>query len=106
MITEIILPKLGQTMEEGTIVEWMKQEGDAVHHDDILFTVETDKAVMEVEAIADGFLRKILAPAGQTIPVLAVVALLTTSASEDISGYHTVQAQAEEDAGLPSAGGV
>ena len=98
MITEIILPKLGQTMEEGTIVEWLKREGDAVDRDDILFTVETDKAVMEVEATASGFLRRILAPAGQTIPVLAVVALLTTTAGEEVSGYHTTEAQAGEGA--------
>jgi pyruvate dehydrogenase E2 component (dihydrolipoamide acetyltransferase) len=100
MITEIILPKLGQTMEEGTIVEWLKQEGDAVHRDDILFTVETDKAVMEVEAAANGFLRKILVPTGQTIPVLATVALLTTTADEDISGYRATAALAGEAAAL------
>jgi pyruvate dehydrogenase E2 component (dihydrolipoyllysine-residue acetyltransferase) len=101
MITEIILPKLGQTMEEGTIVEWIKREGDAVHRDEILFTVETDKAVMEVEATAEGFLRKILVAIGQTVPVLAAVALLTTTADEEISGYHAAQAQAEEDEALP-----
>ncbi len=98
MITEIILPKLGQTMEEGTIVEWLKREGDAVHRDDILFTVETDKAVMEVEATANGFLRRILAPAGQTIPVLATVALLTTTADEEISSYRAPGAPAGEAA--------
>jgi pyruvate dehydrogenase E2 component (dihydrolipoamide acetyltransferase) len=100
MITEIILPKLGQTMEEGTIVEWIKQEGDAVHRDDILFTVETDKAVMEVEAAANGFLRKILVPTGQAIPVLATVALLTTTDDEDISGYRATAALAGEAATL------
>lgn len=96
MITEIILPKLGQTMEEGTIVEWLKQEGDTVHRDDILFTVETDKAVMEVEATANGFLRKILAPAGQTVPVLTTVALLSTTADEEVSGYRAPGMQAGE----------
>ena len=103
MITEIILPKLGQTMEEGTIVEWLKQEGDAVHRDDILFTVETDKAVMEVEATANGFLRKILVPAGQTLPVLAVVAFLTTTADEEISGYRAAEAQTREGVSLRPA---
>jgi pyruvate dehydrogenase E2 component (dihydrolipoyllysine-residue acetyltransferase) len=93
MITEIILPKLGQTMEEGTIVEWLKQEGDAIHRDEILFTVETDKAVIEVEATANGFLRKILVPAGQTVPVLAVVALLTATPDEEISGYRAAEPQ-------------
>lgn len=101
MITEIILPKLGQTMEEGTIVEWIKREGDAVRRDEILFTVETDKAVMEVEATADGFLRKILVPVGQTVPVLAAVALLTPTANEDISSYHAAQAHTEEGMAVP-----
>jgi len=87
MVREIILPKLGQTMEEGTIVEWLKQEGDPVQRGDVLFTVESDKATLEVEAPGRGFLRKILVPAGETCPVLTVVGLMTRDADEDISGY-------------------
>ena len=87
MITEVIMPKLGQTMEEGAIVEWVKQENDQVKRGDLLFTVESDKAVLEVEATARGFLRKILVPEGQTVPVLTVVALITREADEDISSF-------------------
>lgn len=87
MITEVILPKLGQTMEEGAIVEWLKNEGDPIKRGEVLFTVESDKAVLEVESTARGFLRKILVPAGQPVPVLTVVALITREADEDISGY-------------------
>jgi pyruvate dehydrogenase E2 component (dihydrolipoamide acetyltransferase) len=87
MITEVILPKLGQTMEEGAIVEWAKEEGDPVKRGDVLFTVESDKAVLEVEATARGFLRKILVPADQTVPVLTVVALITREADEPIERY-------------------
>ena len=87
MVTEVILPKLGQTMEEGTIVEWLKQEGEPVQRGEVLLMVETDKATLEVEAPAKGFLRKILVPVGQTIPVLTVVALITKTADEDISAY-------------------
>ena len=87
MVTEVILPKLGQTMEEGTIVEWLKQEGEPVQRGEVLFMVETDKATLEVEATARGFLRKILAPVGETVPVLTVVALITRTADEDISAY-------------------
>ena len=65
MITEVILPKLGQTMEEGSVVEWVKKEGDPIKRGDLLFTVESDKAVLDVEATARGFLRKILVPEGQ-----------------------------------------
>ena len=56
MATEVIMPVLGLTMESGTIVEWLKQEGDQVTEGEILFTVETDKSVMEVEAKASGTL--------------------------------------------------
>ncbi len=89
MVTEVILPKLGQTMEEGTIVEWVKQEGDLVQRGELLFVVETDKATLEVEASARGFLRKILMPTGRTVPVLTVVALITKTADEDISAYES-----------------
>jgi pyruvate dehydrogenase E2 component (dihydrolipoamide acetyltransferase) len=87
MITEIILPKLGQTMEKGTIVEWLKHEGDAVRRGDVLFTVETDKAVLEVEAQEPGFLRRILVPAGVEVPVMAVVALMSGEAAEELPAH-------------------
>ncbi|MFQ5813042.1 MAG: dihydrolipoamide acetyltransferase family protein [Anaerolineae bacterium] len=87
MVTEVILPKLGQTMEEGTIVEWLKQEGEPVQRGEVLFMVETDKATLEVEATARGFLRKILVPVGETVSVLTVVALITKTPDEDISAY-------------------
>lgn len=87
MIIDVILPKLGQTMDEGIIVEWFKREGDPVKRGDLLFTVESDKAVLEVEATQRGFLRKILVPEGQTVAVLKVVAIMTGKADEDISEY-------------------
>jgi pyruvate dehydrogenase E2 component (dihydrolipoamide acetyltransferase) len=87
MITEVILPKLGQTMEEGAIVDWVKEEGDPVARGDVLFTVESDKAVLEVEATARGYLRRILVPAGQNVPVLTVVGLITREADEPLEGY-------------------
>jgi pyruvate dehydrogenase E2 component (dihydrolipoamide acetyltransferase) len=89
MATEVILPKLGQTMEEGTIIEWLKQEGDPVQRGEVLFTLESDKATLEVESPGKGFLRKILVPAGEAVPVLAVVGLITRQVDEDISGYES-----------------
>jgi pyruvate dehydrogenase E2 component (dihydrolipoamide acetyltransferase) len=103
MITEVILPKLGQTMDEGAIVEWAKQEGDPVNRGDVLFTVESDKAVLEVEATARGFLRKILVQTGQTVPVLTVVAIITRKADEDISGYDDSGARVDKAAALEAA---
>ena len=84
MATEVILPKLGQTMEEGTIVEWLKQEGDEVQRGEVLFTVESDKATLEAESPGRGYLRKIMVPAGETVPVLTTVGLITRTLDEEI----------------------
>jgi pyruvate dehydrogenase E2 component (dihydrolipoamide acetyltransferase) len=85
MAAEVILPMLGETMNEGTIVAWSKNEGDVVKTGDVLYTVESDKATLEVEATAAGYLRNILAHAGMTVPVLSVVAYITTTPDEIVS---------------------
>jgi pyruvate dehydrogenase E2 component (dihydrolipoamide acetyltransferase) len=87
MIRDVILPKLGQTMEEGTIVEWLKEEGDPVERGEVLFTVESDKATLEVEALTGGYLRKILVPAGESVPVLTPVGLVSKEPDEDVAAY-------------------
>ncbi|MGQ9584621.1 MAG: dihydrolipoamide acetyltransferase family protein [Anaerolineae bacterium] len=87
MIHEVILPKLGQTMERGAIVRWLKGEGEEVRRGETLFTLESDKAVLEVEARASGVLRKVLVPAGVAVPVLTVVGLIAETMDEDISQY-------------------
>ncbi|MCJ7551089.1 MAG: 2-oxo acid dehydrogenase subunit E2 [Anaerolineae bacterium] len=84
MAYEIILPKLGQTVEEGRIVEWLKKEGDAVDRGDVLYTVETDKAVLDVEATRKGYLRKILVGEGELRPVLTVVGLITRNVDDPL----------------------
>ena len=68
MATEVLMPKLGLTMTEGTIEEWKFKEGDAVKKGDILFSVATDKLTNDVEAEEDGVLLKILLP-GSAPPV-------------------------------------
>lgn len=73
---EVKMPKLGQTVEEAMIVQWLKQEGDEVKEGEPLFTVQTDKAEIEFESPASGTLLKILVEAGIEIPVLTVVALI------------------------------
>jgi pyruvate dehydrogenase E1 component beta subunit len=64
MATNILMPALSPTMEQGKLAKWLKKEGDAVRSGDILAEIETDKATMEVEAIDEGFLAKILVPEG------------------------------------------
>lgn len=79
MATKMILPMLGQTMEEGTITQWLKQEGDKVEKGEPILEVMTDKVNMEVEAPASGVLRKIIAQVDQTIPIMAVIAIIGTA---------------------------
>lgn len=76
MAEAVLLPKLGQTVEESTIVKWHKSVGDTVAKGDILFEMETDKAVLEVESFYEGTLLKILAGDGDTFPVLTTVAYI------------------------------
>lgn len=73
MALEILMPKLGLTMTEGTIEEWKFKEGDAVKKGDVLFSVATDKLTNDVEAEADGILLKILLPEGETASCKAVI---------------------------------
>ncbi len=85
MAIEVILPMLGETMNEGTVVAWSKKEGDPVKPGDVLFSVESDKATLEVEATTGGYLRRIVAPAGSTVAVLSVVAYITATQDEVVS---------------------
>ncbi len=79
---EVIMPKLGLTMEEGTIIRWLKREGEKVERGEPLFEVQTDKVVMEVEAPASGTLGKILIPEGDTVPVVQVIAYILEPGEE------------------------
>jgi pyruvate dehydrogenase E2 component (dihydrolipoamide acetyltransferase) len=76
MVTPIVMPKFGQMTEDSAIVEWLKKEGDAVAKGDVLFLVETDKSVMEVESFAEGTLLKIAVGVGVSVPVQSVVGYL------------------------------
>ena len=76
MATPIIMPKFGQMTEESAIVEWLKKEGDTVAKGDILFTVETDKSVMDVESFEAGTLLKIAVKPGVSVPVQSTVGFL------------------------------
>ncbi len=64
MGVQILMPALSPTMTEGKLAKWLKQEGDAVKSGDVIAEIETDKATMEVEAVDEGTLTKILVPEG------------------------------------------
>src|SRR5471032_1297749 len=77
MPIEILMPALSPTMTEGNLAKWHKKEGDKVKSGDVLAEIETDKATMEVEAVDEGTLGKIVVPEGaQGVKVNAVIALL------------------------------
>jgi len=78
MAIDVVMPRLGWTMEEGTLVEWLKDPGDTVEAGDLLFTVESDKALNEIESMDAGTLHiPSNAPAaGDVVPVGAVIGYL------------------------------
>ena len=75
-MADVIMPKLGLTMEEGTIVQWHVSEGDTVKEGDALCDIETDKLTKVVEAKVSGIMGKILVQEGDTVPVLTVIAII------------------------------
>ena len=85
MATKVHMEALSPTMEEGRLVKWNKKEGEAVKTGDTLAEVETDKAVMELVARADGQLIKVMVPEGTTVPVGNVVAYIG-AAGEKVDG--------------------
>ncbi len=85
MATEVIMPRMSDTMEEGKILKWLKKVGDRIEVGDIIAEVETDKADMEMEALDDGFLTEIRAQEGESVPVGAVIALLGEEAEVGVA---------------------
>ena len=77
MPTQILMPALSPTMTEGNIAKWLKKPGDIVKAGQVIAEIETDKATMEVEAVDEGTIAKILVPAGtQGVKVNAIIAIL------------------------------
>jgi pyruvate dehydrogenase E2 component (dihydrolipoamide acetyltransferase) len=91
MPIEIVMPKLGLTMTEGTIVEWKKKEGDQVKKGEVLFILETEKVTFEVESSEDGVLGKILVQQKETVGIGVVVAYLLKP-GESVSEIEGVKA--------------
>jgi pyruvate dehydrogenase E2 component (dihydrolipoamide acetyltransferase) len=76
MAEYIIMPKLGFDMDKGTIVKWVKKEGDFIKEQEVIFEIETDKTIMEVETQVSGVLRKILVTEGEEVPVTLPIAII------------------------------
>lgn len=96
MATQVIMPKLSPTMEEGQLSRWLKKEGDKVSMGEPLAEIDTDKATMEMQALGSGVLRKILIQEGESAPLGQLIAIIGEP-DEDISAL-TSQAAATQTA--------
>ena len=113
MPTNILMPALSPTMEKGNLAKWLKKEGDKVKSGDVIAEIETDKATMEVEAVDEGTLAKIVVPEGtQDVAVNDVIAVLAGDGEDVKAAGAAVQraknepkAQAKSEAKAESTGG-
>ncbi|MFD0936550.1 biotin/lipoyl-containing protein, partial [Methylobacterium trifolii] len=86
MPINVLMPALSPTMEKGNLAKWLKKEGDAIKSGDVLAEIETDKATMEVEAIDEGVLAKILVPEGTAdVPVNDLIAIIAAEGEDPAS---------------------
>ena len=94
MPINILMPALSPTMEKGNLAKWLKKEGDKVKSGDVIAEIETDKATMEVEAVDEGTLAKIVVPEGTAdVPVNQVIAVLAGE-GEDVKAAAARRRQA------------
>ncbi|MGB8621189.1 MAG: biotin/lipoyl-containing protein, partial [Paracoccaceae bacterium] len=105
MPTEILMPALSPTMEEGTLAKWLVKEGDEVSSGDLLAEIETDKATMEFEAVDEGTIGKILVSDGtEGVKVNTPIAvLLGEGESADDIGEKPAKAEKSSASGAPSS---
>jgi len=99
MVTEVIMPKMGQTMEKGKVIKWLKKEGERVERGEPLLEIETDKTTIEVEARGSGILRRILAQEGEESPILTVIGYIAKE-DEPLPEVRTIVAETSLVAGM------
>ncbi|SDK16725.1 MULTISPECIES: pyruvate dehydrogenase complex dihydrolipoamide acetyltransferase [Bradyrhizobium] len=103
MPINILMPALSPTMEKGNLAKWLKKEGDKVKSGDVIAEIETDKATMEVEAVDEGTIAKILVPEGtQDVPVNDIIAVMAGD-GEDVKAAGSGAAPAPKAAAAPAA---
>ena len=102
MATEIVMPKMGYDMTEGSVVKWVRHEGDTIKRGEVIAEIETDKAVVEMEAEAAGVLRKIVVQEGVKVPVGEAIAYIGT-ADESIPAGPAAIAAPDTPAPAPAA---
>ncbi|PWB59780.1 MAG: pyruvate dehydrogenase complex dihydrolipoamide acetyltransferase, partial [Bradyrhizobiaceae bacterium] len=103
MPINILMPALSPTMEKGNLAKWLKKEGEAVKPGDVIAEIETDKATMEVEAVDEGVLAKILVPEGTAdVPVNQLIAVLAGEGEDPKSAASAAQAAAAPEKAPPA----
>jgi len=103
MPIDILMPALSPTMESGTLAKWLKKEGDKIKSGDVIAEIETDKATMEVEAVDEGILAKILIPNGtENVAVNTKIAIIAGE-GEDASAAASAPAAAAAPVAAPAA---
>src|SRR5271157_3371397 len=100
LATKVIMTKLGLTMKEGTVVNWLKKEGESVEKGEPLLEVETEKISSELEAPASGILLKITAQKGATVPVSGLLGIIGEP-DEDVSSIQDNAIEVEISAAAP-----
>src|SRR5687767_1776411 len=104
MPTNILMPALSPTMEKGNLAKWVKKEGDKVAPGDVIAEIETDKATMEVEAVDEGTIAKIVVPEGtQDVPVNNVIAVLAGEGEDVKAAGASAAAAPAKAASAPAA---
>jgi pyruvate dehydrogenase E2 component (dihydrolipoamide acetyltransferase) len=104
LATEIKMPQLGETVVEGTITKWLKQEGDTVEADEYIVEVSTDKVDSEVPSSASGTIQKILVPEGETVKVGTAIALVGEDGQAASEGDSAEATEGAEEAEAPGEG--
>lgn len=94
---EIIMPKMGESVSEGTIIKWHKKVGDSVKMDEIIFEISTDKVDTEIPSPVAGVLTEIKYKEGETVEVGTVVAIINGGSSSDVSAKPEIEVKKVEE---------
>src|SRR3954466_8192378 len=101
-MADVVMPQMGESIAEGTIVRWIKKVGDAVERDEPLFEISTDKVDAEIPSPAAGVVTEIRAKEGETVPINTVVAVIGAASARDAQRASAVQSAAAASASAPA----
>src|SRR5882757_6732400 len=104
MATDVVMPQMGESIAEGTIVRWIKKVGEKVDRDEPLFEISTDKVDAEIPSPAAGVVTEIRVKEGETVPVNSVVAIIGTAAAATASAPTAAAAAKVEEPAFAASG--